>query len=633
MEASSCIARLQENPPRGLQAMSSKSDSGLPEEQSDDDESFFGSSTIDSDSRDSVDTHVIEDAPPGTNAAPEPSRLKPSQITREKRLHKLRKAYSDRYRELFSETIRDFDNGDDGVPSVSFRRDQIGAVTWQPEEKARFYKALSRKGRLDTPRIAAAVGSKSELEVGDYLLFLRDRERERHLFEKNTKRISHADIPAAVELGDECVSKLEEAADALAALQDQYDRVVTDQNQQGFSLIDREVAAALDLQTFEDEELSLEQETGGGSPECPSEGLFHLSAWIDLSERVFMNPSGPRLKDNWQYMASKGERPAMTYAAFSEFYDIAVGLTRRLMQATIFLAKSRLRSTQYNGSPAPVVRAGDVMATLDVLGTRFGWSEYWVRVPRRNDLTIVHSSRKKGRTLSYESVETDLIRRGRRNRRVRSKSANCSSGNSATASDSDQVEVTSEKSLDGDAASLPTSPERSPSFPSTAGEEFAGGVPDTEAEKEDSQSEEYGGLSFHTRQERRHFYLEHQQDAYMENLDRRLGQEEESQLWQILGYESPTTVEKETAEVLGTRPKVLRKSKDDLQDWQGTFISEWEAFGEPIPEQTFRGQCQKRRSDTDIRAEDGEARSAKRRFLRVREVRHSHSGDNSDETG
>jgi hypothetical protein len=132
-----------------------------------------------------------------------------------------RKHYSDHHLELFKATVADFESSGDGVPSVELLPTQLGAVQGQPSEKDRLFNALSRKGRLQEAAVAEAVG-KSELEVRGYLMFLRNREAERHLFEKQTKQVSHADIPAAIEISQECETALEQAADALAIFQNQY---------------------------------------------------------------------------------------------------------------------------------------------------------------------------------------------------------------------------------------------------------------------------------------------------------------------------------------------------------------------------------------------------------------------------
>ncbi len=127
--------------------------------------------------------------------------------------------YSDEYLKLFRNNVLEFENGDDGVPFADLFESQLGAVHWLPSEKERLFNALSRKGRLNVPGLAAWVG-KSELEIRDYLLFLREKEAERHLFEKQTKRISHADVPCAIEISKDCENALERAADAIAAFQD-----------------------------------------------------------------------------------------------------------------------------------------------------------------------------------------------------------------------------------------------------------------------------------------------------------------------------------------------------------------------------------------------------------------------------
>lgn len=509
-----------------------------------------------------------------------------------------RKNFSDNYLELFKDTVAEFQSGSDGIPPVDLPPTQLGAVHWLPPEKEALFNIISRKGRLDEPGIATVVG-KSELEVRDYLMFLRGKEAERHLFEKQTKQISHADVPAAVEIGEECESALEQAADALAMFQDQYDTAVAEQQHPGSWLIDWDAARALDEQVLDREESGSDLDDPPTIEEVPGKGLFRLSYWLELSERLFMNPGPPQLESNWHNIAAEGEHPALTYAAFTDFHDLTVSVTRRLMQTCLYLAESRMHSTKSQGyDPKPSVKEQDVVAALEVLGMTSSLSDKLLGVARRNSLRVIRGSHDKGnstsKVLPYDEVEREIASRKRSRRGRRSVSA--ASRSSATPNSLEDAAQDPENSVAGISASGQTGRRTSPALMSIQDPESDISISDVSMSDIDVNAEylEIDGderPSFYvstSRQKRRQIYLESQQDAYMEDLDRLTSEKEEMRLWRILGRNPPTTTtNSELQGDLGIRPKTLRKTKEDLVDWRGLFVSEWEAFGERISEQRF----------------------------------------------
>ena len=579
--------------------MSSSADSSITDDQGDHGQIVLEPSGSSSEFVDPSDTNSDEIKLSSHNRTPrvrhekrKTSPRKDPTIHRGKKGKSSRKHYSDRYLELFKGNVAELESGGDGVPSVDLLPTQIGAVQWQPSEKERLFNALSRKSRLDEPGIAIIVG-KSELEVRDYIMFLREMEAERHLFEKQTKRISHADIPAAVEVSEECETALEQAADALAMFQDQYDTAVAEQQHPGTWLIDWDTARALDERALDHEEAGSDSEDLSTPKNVPAEGLFRLSTWLELSERIFMNPGPPRLHTNWHNIATEDERPALTYAAFSEFHDLTLSITRRVMQTCIFLAESRIRSTRGQGyDPKPSVKEQDLAAALEVLGMTSTLSDKLLRIARRNSLRVIRGSHDKGsrrsQALTYDEVEEEISRRKKPNRGRRSVSTTSrSSGVSTSAEDDVENE-------DHYATAMTdhnwSSRNASASVVSIQDPESDLSMSDADVNAEDSQSDEYGGLSFHastSRQKRRQIHLEAQQDAYMEELDRLKSEEEERRLWQTLGSDPPMTVKREVEEDPGVRPKTLRKTREDLADWQSAFAAEWEVFGELVPEQNF----------------------------------------------
>jgi RNA polymerase I-specific transcription initiation factor RRN5 len=568
-------------------------------------------------------------------------------VHRGKKGNSSRKHYSDHYLELFKATVADFENGGDGVPSVELLPTQLGAVQWQPSEKDRLFNALSRKGRLQEAAVAEVVG-KSELEVRDYLMFLRNREAERHLFEKQTKQVSHAEIPAAVEISQECETALEQAADALAIFQNQYDTAVAEKQYPGMWLIDWNTAGALDEQVLDAEEAGSDSEELAILETVPGEGLFRLSYWLELSERIFMNPGPPRLHNNWHNIATEDERPALTREALSDFYDLTLSITRRLIQTCMFLAESRMRSTKGQGyNPKPLVKEQDVMAALEVLGMASSLSDTLLGVARRNSLQVIRGSHDKGsgrsQVLTFDEVEREILKRKKSKHGRRS--ASTTSRSSGTSASVEGVVPEPRHLTAGRIANDQASRDASPSLISIQDAEADISMSDAsvssiEADVQDSQGDEYGGLSFHSstsRQKRRQIHLESQQDAYMEELDRLKSEEDENHLWQILGRSPPTKTKRELDKDLGIRPKTLRKTKEDLADWQGAFAAEWEVFGEMIAEQSFveTGRRAKRpRLQDESHQEQRDVDSNDSRSLPVRPAGSGSDGrDDLGETG
>ena len=336
-----------------------------------------------------------------------------------------------------------------------------------------------------------------------------------------------------------------------------------------------------------------------------------------------MNPGAPRLESNWHNMATEGERPALTYAAFDDFHDLAVSLTRRLIQTSMFLAESRMRSTKGQGyDPQRLVKERDVIAALDVLGMTSSLSDKMLGVARRNSMRVIQGSHDKGssgsKVLTYNELEREIAsakrsRRGRRSVSTTSRSSTTPPSLEDAASDPGHPAA-------GIPASSQTARRMSPALISIHDSESDislsdVSMSDVDVDAENPEIDPYEGLSFHastSRQKRRQIYLESQQDAYMEDLDSRKSQQEEMHLWQILGRDPPTKTNGELQEELGVRPKTLRKTREDLADWRGLFASEWEAFGDGISsEQRFaeaRVAKRPRVDDESCRRSRGRAR-------------------------
>ncbi|RWA05673.1 hypothetical protein EKO27_g9439, partial [Xylaria grammica] len=89
--------------------------------------------------------------------------------------------FNSAYVNLLNQDIRDASSGlihSEEHPELGHT--QIGAVVWSAAEKKVFFAAVSRLGKDDAAGISARIGTKSELEVRQYLIFLDAAKRRQH---------------------------------------------------------------------------------------------------------------------------------------------------------------------------------------------------------------------------------------------------------------------------------------------------------------------------------------------------------------------------------------------------------------------------------------------------------------------
>ncbi|KAL4729555.1 hypothetical protein ACLX1H_003975 [Fusarium chlamydosporum] len=198
---------------------------------------------------------------------------------------------------------------------------QIGLTYWSIPEKKLFFEAIARLGQSDLPGIASRIGTKSEIEVNHYLDVLR---RARLLRQREVRRpaIEFPEIPAAIELSQQCCHALDEAADAISVRQERKEELREEGKWGECWEITPKIARRLD-----------KGESITGSQDLHFKGLFNLHAWLRLSERIFMNSSIP--SENWHYIDNSP--PSMWATTFEDFHSLAVSITKRLVQTTLFL--------------------------------------------------------------------------------------------------------------------------------------------------------------------------------------------------------------------------------------------------------------------------------------------------------
>ena len=493
---------------------------------------------------------------------------------------RLQRYYNDGYNDLFRSSC------ETDVPDVlpdEIPPSQLGGVMWTSIEKARLFEGLQLRGRHGLPALSRFIHTKSQFEVEAYLQILQEAEMDRQRFEKQTRNISLAEVPAATEVGVNCEMKLERAADALAAFQEQYDFAMGQQGSTLSFVITHDVAKKLDSQSDEIEHLSSD-DSSGGDVDLQTKGLhelFNLMTFLELSHKLFMHGTQEEPESNWCELAEQDETPAITQQAVSDFRDLVVSFLHRVIQTTIFLAQSRIKATTiHDHKPSHKVHPEDVHTALKVLNLKKDSWEYWIRLPRRFPFRVVKGTHRKGDSvkgaLSYDEVEAALSLRHFSGRR---RSLSVLSGTSSDADVSSDV-AGSQSGGDEEGPSTSEFGEESVSDHSSSStdEDMQDSTDSPEAEDSDRLQDHRSRVPPNKRKRQ----LEEELDEYVEAMDQQARQQEDSRLLSILGLEEPEVVKQEPIE-LGRRPRVLRKSVDEVIVWTSPYVASWEAYPSTKP--------------------------------------------------
>ncbi|KAI1450150.1 hypothetical protein F5Y02DRAFT_367720 [Annulohypoxylon stygium] len=311
-------------------------------------------------------------------------------------------AFNQQYLHLLNQDISDVASGilnessstTTILPLAELEPTQLGAVHWTVSEKQSFFTALARLGRDDIEGISSRIGSKSALEVRQYLYYLDTADRTRRASGKRHRGVGPLGIPAAAELSAELTVALDAAADALAARQETYEASLEQKRWGGRWLVTKPLAEVLEARFRELGHAGAEPGVVSHHSDLPPfVELFPLRNWLKLSDRVFMNSS---VEDgNWRFASDPeveaDEPPAIRATALADFYSLTLSVTRRLVSAALYVASSRIRAkravdpTRHNA----VVKKNDVWAAAASVGLREGSREFWARAARRLRLDVL----------------------------------------------------------------------------------------------------------------------------------------------------------------------------------------------------------------------------------------------------
>jgi RNA polymerase I-specific transcription initiation factor RRN5 len=505
--------------------------------------------------------------------------------------------YNDAYRGLFNENVtaaaNRFDLTDPFFHDSSHPiNGQFGASIWSSKEKSMFYAALERLGKDDVPGIAGAIGSKSIPETQELLLILRDAS-----IKHGDMRLTLRDIPAAAEVSAQCNERLELAGDALAWYQERFE---AKQEQERFGdhwLITPEIAEKIEDAVKPSRQTSVVSEsTPAVESEIVKEGLvlnaqmlqnipegnlFKVSTLLTLSSSLFMNPC-PDLtspSQHWTELTSPlADKPSIYRTALLDFQTLVQSLTRRLTQACIMQATSRIRTQGWRSKKGvnSLVKRRDVNAAIDMLGLKRDGRERWRGVARRSRFRVFDGVGKSRRQLSWYEVEEALAVY------ERSSDTGLTDGETTGAESGAEEEFKARAVRSG--TPLPTGSLKGSDYGS---ENDSGDEYEEEEENVDDSFAPASPASINASRSSPKFELN-----TLEEFDHEASRNEEVRLWDIIGAAPPgergsPKCEDEVEELKLKETNKLRSDNDDWRDWT-EYRAAWEDLQTVAPAAKFR---------------------------------------------
>ncbi len=501
--------------------------------------------------------------------------------------------YNDSYRQLLNEDIRNA-----LLPTLEspdrLPRSQIGVTIWNSTEKEFFFTALSRLGKDNVPGIASRIGTKSIPEVREYIQLLHRGMLEKTTNEPRRQLLGFTEMPAAVQLSQECCNELEKAADALASRQNRYEEHKEQRKWGEPWLLNSNV------NIWVEEHLAEEGVSHELREVLPSAELLNLSNWLELSTRVFMNPATPREEENWRFLAEPGEEPSIWATAFADFQQLAISVTKRLVSTTIFCTMSRLRAMDPRSfNRYDIVKPADIEAAAKIIGLEINNNKFWRECPRRCNLNIVkRTSAAAGDQppMGYDEVEEVLQKRDKA-----SQSAAPSDGEASRTA----LSAPSSPRSDSPGSSSSVSSSVSEPRPESDMEDVNMDTPVRDLAAEylqavelehagpiDPSASEFEHPHGHNKRMKKNIMareaLDRAHAEYTEAFDIQASLLEEQRLWEILEQAPPFAIKPEEVE-LPKRPTQQRKGDDELKDWRDRmeFWSQWETLDQPVPTHAF----------------------------------------------
>ena len=323
--------------------------------------------------------------------------------------HKVKSDIIRSYRNLLNSRIVEVLEPTEASGTDALPPSQIGTSFWTSSEKHRLFAAIQSLGPGNLQALATAIGTKAEPEIKAYILLLQEGVRE--LETKTVQQFGPGDVSAAIETEPDSLKAEELVATAIEKRSRTIEEAI-EKKQWGEEswLIDDDVAASLETrhgssngETTKDDDVEDSRHEAPhitSDDERSDEGLIastellNAATLLQLSRSLFMNSIDPAM--NWQTLSQEeasDQRPSIRRTAFDDFYNLVVSLTRRLMQASIFQALSRLRASS-ESRLLPYVNGFDVAAARETMGLKTQRPEYWVDAVKRCGVEVYSDSKK-----------------------------------------------------------------------------------------------------------------------------------------------------------------------------------------------------------------------------------------------
>jgi hypothetical protein len=491
-------------------------------------------------------------------------------VVDQRQFKRIKGGFNSEYLHLLNRDIMELSSTDVRPDQVGLLRpSQLGLTKWTAIEKERLFDGLSLFGRSRVPEIAHRIGSKGELEVEQYLRFLRDNLKEqRRQRNQRTYPLQLEDMEAAVELSPACCSALEEVADDISLKQEQYEGTRERRRWGDDNWL-------ITKSNYKD----IEQ---AAPSNMPSITLFRSARWLKLCENIFMNSSLP--EGNWTSVDT--EPPAIRATALEDFYSLVVSITRRLVLTTIFISSSRIkaRTSSHRRPPTRRVRPGDVEAAVLSLGLKTSTHEFWARCAERLKIEVYEDVNDDAVSLqepmSYDAVARALGSSKGRDQADLDKAASSDEADSPPASSSHDEPGSGSEEADESASGSDGSLLDAESVPQLVGIDNKEALRDTK---------ELWNHTVHdlpySRPARQKLITrvqwEMEWEARAEAVDRHKSAVEERRLWDMLSKEPPqdlAEVEMPEDAGPGSRKRMVDELGLEINDWMDSmrYNSQWE---------------------------------------------------------
>lgn len=553
----------------------------------------------------------------GSQSPESKKRMAESVTTRYGKAKRLKGLYNNDYRNLLnSEITRIVSLDTTGDTYDAIPTSQIGVSIWTFAEKEIFFSVLPRLGKDNIRGIATRIGSKSAIEVREYIRLLQ-RGVEQIVTEERYQLSGSIDIPSAIQVSEECCDFLEKSADALALRQERHEEN-TGRAKWGESWL-----LTSEINDWVEEHLADEDGNHALNETLPAANFLNLGMWLQLSKRIFMNPAEPHTDENWQFLIEPDEEPGIRATAFTDFYTLAVSLTKRLVSTTIFCAMSRLRATDaVSKEQREDITKADVHVAVRTLGLELNSSKFWTGCARRCKLNVYQNLsdiQKNVSKMEYDDVEHALSQFRGKGRSTtspimpsdddQSDTENMSSADSLESESSKRANTDNDFDTDIDSniqeskhlSALQTRRDLAAEYTS---EMQIGPLDPSDSEFEDVHTQ-VNRIQQHLRRKEEQARAT---DRYLEAVDLKASLAEEKALWKMLKQNPPFAIQPDDIEIPDL-PARERKTGEEVADWRNRleFWSEWETFETPVPREAFalRG-TERKRPDQGSGVEDGD---------------------------